>query len=114
MGVAFAGNPLTLFLCYEVLTVSTYPLVAHKGDSATVKSARVYLGILMGASIALFLPAIIWTYHVAGTGDFTVGGILAGKIAAALQGIVTIDRSNKLGRQSAALPPFLSRLSAYR
>ena len=80
MGIAFAGNLFTLFLCYEVLTLATYPLVSHKGDEKTVRSARVYLGILLATSIGLFLPAIIWTYAVAGTGDFTVGGILAGKL----------------------------------
>jgi multicomponent Na+:H+ antiporter subunit D len=80
MGIAFAGNLFTLFLFYELLTLSTYPLVAHKGDPATVRSARIYLGVLLSTSIGLFLPAIIWTYSVAGTGDFTVGGILAGKL----------------------------------
>jgi multicomponent Na+:H+ antiporter subunit D len=80
MGIAFAANLFTLFLFYEALTLSTYPLVSHKGDKATVKSARVYLGILMSASIGLLLPAIIWTYSVAGTGDFTVGGILRGHV----------------------------------
>jgi multicomponent Na+:H+ antiporter subunit D len=80
MGVAFAGNLFTLFLFYELLTLSTYPLVAHKGDAATVRSARVYLGVLLSTSIGLLLPAIIWTYSVAGTGDFTAGGILAGKL----------------------------------
>ncbi len=81
MGVAFSGNLLTLFLFYELLTLSTYPLVAHKGDEATVRSARVYLGILLSTSIGLFLPAIIWTYMVAGTGDFVLGGILLGKLS---------------------------------
>jgi multicomponent Na+:H+ antiporter subunit D len=80
MGVAFAGNLITLFLFYEILTLSTYPLVAHKGDEKTVRSARVYLGILLTTSIGLFLPAIIWTYTVAGNGDFVPGGILAGRI----------------------------------
>jgi multicomponent Na+:H+ antiporter subunit D len=80
MGIAFAGNLFTLFLFYELLTLSTYPLVAHKGDKATVRSARIYLGVLLSTSICLFLPAIIWTYSVAGTGDFTTGGILAGKL----------------------------------
>lgn len=80
MGVAFAGNLFTLFLFYELLTLSTYPLVTHKGDAATVRSARIYLGVLLSTSIGLFLPAIIWTYSVAGTGDFTSGGILAGKL----------------------------------
>jgi multicomponent Na+:H+ antiporter subunit D len=80
MGVAFAGNLITLFLFYEMLTLSTYPLVSHKGDANTVRSARVYLGILLTTSIGLFVPAIIWTYTVAGGGDFVPGGILAGHV----------------------------------
>ncbi|MGD8534028.1 MAG: proton-conducting transporter membrane subunit, partial [Gammaproteobacteria bacterium] len=75
-GIAFSANLFTLFLFYEMLTLATYPLVAHKGDAATIRSARVYLGILIFASIGLLLPAIVWTYMIAGTGDFTPGGIL--------------------------------------
>ncbi len=88
MGVAFAGNLLTLFLCYEVLTLSTYPLVSHKGDAKTVRSARVYLGILLATSIGLFLPAIIWTYTAAGHGDFVLGGILAGSVEGPAVGLL--------------------------
>jgi multicomponent Na+:H+ antiporter subunit D len=88
MGVAFAANLFTLFLFYEALTLSTYPLVSHKGDAATVRSARTYLGVLLCTSIGLFLPAIIWTYMVAGTGDFTVGGILSGHIGGADVGLL--------------------------
>jgi len=81
MGIAFAANLFTLFLFYEILTLSTYPLVSHKGDAATVRSARVYIGILLFTSIGLLLPAIIWTYAIAGSGDFVLGGILEGKIS---------------------------------
>ncbi len=88
MGIAFAGNLFTLFLCYEILTLATYPLVSHKGDAATVRSARVYLGILLATSIGLFLPAIVWTYSVAGTGDFVLGGILAGKLEGPAVGLL--------------------------
>ncbi|MDX1507675.1 MAG: monovalent cation/H+ antiporter subunit D family protein [Woeseiaceae bacterium] len=88
MGIAFAGNLFTLFLCYEILTLATYPLVAHKGDEKTIRSARVYLGLLLATSIGLLLPAIIWTYTVAGSGDFTVGGILAGKAEGPVVGLV--------------------------
>ena len=88
MGVAFAGNLFTLFLFYELLTLSTYPLVSHKGDEATVRSARVYLGILLTTSIGLFLPAVIWTYVTAGHGDFVPGGILAGKLEGADVGLL--------------------------
>ncbi|MGM0633293.1 MAG: proton-conducting transporter membrane subunit [Pseudomonadota bacterium] len=82
MGVAFSANLLTLFIFYEVLTLSTYPLVTHKGDAKAKAGGRTYLGILMTASIVFFLPAIIWTYVAAGTLEFTQGGILAGNLAA--------------------------------
>ena len=88
IGIAFAENLFTLFLFYEILTLSTYPLVAHKGAEKTVKSARVYLGVLLTTSIGLLLPAIIWTYTVAGTGSFTPGGILEGKIAGPAVGLL--------------------------
>ena len=88
MGLAFSGNLFTLFLFYELLTLSTYPLVAHKGDADTVKSARVYLGVLLSTSIALLLPAIIWTYHAAGHGDFVLGGILKGLMDPASVGLL--------------------------
>jgi multicomponent Na+:H+ antiporter subunit D len=88
MGIAFAANLFTLFLFYEALTLSTYPLVSHKGDPATVRSARVYLGILISASIGLLLPAIIWTHSVAGTGDFTIGGILRGHVEGPAVGLL--------------------------
>jgi len=88
IGVAFAANMLTLFVFYEVLTLSTYPLVAHKGDAATVRQARVYLGILLATSIGLLLPAMIWTYAVAGTLEFVPGGILDGKLAGPAVGLM--------------------------
>jgi multicomponent Na+:H+ antiporter subunit D len=88
LGVAFADNLLTLFLCYEILTLSTYPLVSHKGDEATIRSARTYLGILLATSIGLLLPAIIWTYSLAGTLTFTPGGILAGKVSGPMVGLL--------------------------
>lgn len=88
MGIAFAGNLFTLFLFYEVLTLSTYPLVSHKGDEKTVRSARVYLGILLATSIGLLLPAIIWTYSLAGSGNFVPGGILQGHISGPTIGLL--------------------------
>ncbi len=81
MGVAYAANLFTLFIFYEVLTLSTFPLVTHKGDDAARFGGRVYIGILMGTSIGLLLPAIIWVYSIAGTTNFTPGGVLATPLA---------------------------------
>lgn len=88
MAVAFAGNLLTLFVFYEVLTLSTYPLVTHKGSEDALRAGRTYLGILMGTSIGLLLPAVIWTYLEAGTLEFRLGGILAGEMFGAEVGIL--------------------------
>lgn len=77
MGIAFAGNLFTLFLFYEILTLSTYPLVTHKGNEDAQAGGRMYLGILLTTSVVFLLPAVIGTYYVAGTGDFQVGGIIS-------------------------------------
>lgn len=81
MGIAFADNLFTLFIFYELLTLSTYPLVAHAGSEAARRGARTYLFLLMGTSIGFLLPAIIWTAMAAGTLDFRPGGILAGRLS---------------------------------
>jgi multicomponent Na+:H+ antiporter subunit D len=88
MGVAFAGNLFTLFLWYEVLTVSTWPLVAHAGTPEARRGARTYVTILLGTSIGLQLLAILITYSFTGTLDFREGGILAGKIDPAWAGLL--------------------------
>ena len=79
LGVAMSGNLFTLFVFYEVLTLSTYPLVAHKGDAAAKRGGRIYLLTLLGTSIGLFLTAVMWTWTLAGQNlDFVQGGLLAG------------------------------------
>lgn len=76
MAAAYADNLLTLFVAYEVITISTFPLVTHAGGEPARKAGRVYIGILMATSIALLLPAIIWTASAAGSLDFVPGGVL--------------------------------------
>ena len=88
MGISFSGNLVTLFAFYELLTVSTYPLVTHKGSEDAMKAGRVYLGILITTSIGLFLPAIIWTYSATGSVDFVQGGILSGHLSGPSVGIL--------------------------
>ncbi|MDH3915521.1 MAG: proton-conducting transporter membrane subunit, partial [Chromatiales bacterium] len=80
LGVAFAGNMLTLFVAYELLSLSTYPLVTHAGTDEAKRAGRLYLGILMGTSIGFMLLAVMWTWHITGSLDFREGGLLAGQI----------------------------------
>jgi multicomponent Na+:H+ antiporter subunit D len=93
MGIAFSANMFTLFIFYEALSLATFPLVTHKGTPEAIKSGRTYLGILMGTSVCLMLPAMIATYVYTGTLDFTQGGVFAqpladGVISPALFGLI--------------------------
>jgi multicomponent Na+:H+ antiporter subunit D len=76
IAAAFSANLFTLFVAYELMTITTYPLVTHHGDEKAKKGGRVYLGILLSTSVAFFMLAIAWTWTVCGTLDFTQGGIL--------------------------------------
>jgi len=75
MGIAASGNLITLFVFYEALTLSTFPLVTHKGDEKAKRGGTIYALILMGTSLGLLLPAIIGVQVIAGTTDFMVGGV---------------------------------------
>ncbi|HBH31453.1 MAG TPA: cation:proton antiporter, partial [Desulfofustis sp.] len=83
MGIAYAGNLLTLFVFYEILTLSTYPLVTHAGTAEAKQGGRIYLGILLTTSILFLLAAIIGTWAVTDTLDFRPGGIFGANVTAA-------------------------------
>jgi multicomponent Na+:H+ antiporter subunit D len=104
VGAAFAANVFTLFVFYEAITLSTYPLVTHHGTEAAKKAGRVYLGILMGTSVAFLLLALIWTYWAVGTTDFRPGGILAGRVEG--WHLVVLLALYAFGTGKAALMPF--------
>jgi multicomponent Na+:H+ antiporter subunit D len=76
MGVAFSANLFTLFVFYEALTLSTYPLVAHKETPEAKAGGRKYVIYLLGAAKVFLVAAIILTYNIAGTLEFRPGGIL--------------------------------------
>ncbi len=104
MGIAFSGNLFTLFVFYELLTLVTYPLVTHQGTDAARAGGRVYLGLLMGTSIVLLLPALVFIWYLTGTTDFVAGGILGGKLGhAGMAGLLALCI---FGIGKAALMPF--------
>jgi multicomponent Na+:H+ antiporter subunit D len=81
IGVALAGNLLTLYFFYEALTLITWPLVTHHGDDEARRGGRTYLGLLLASSLLFLLPAMVSTWWIAGTLDFEPGGILNGRIS---------------------------------
>jgi len=107
IGVAFAGNLLTLYIFYEILSLSTYPLVTHHGDKAARTGGRTYLSHLLGTSVAFVLPAMIYCYLKSGSDiSFTDGGILNGKIGPG-DGLIVL-LAFTLGFAKSGLMPFHS------
>ncbi|MDD4649301.1 MAG: monovalent cation/H+ antiporter subunit D family protein [Desulfoplanes sp.] len=108
LGVAMSANIFTLYLFYEIITIFTYPLVAHHQDKAGYDGARKYIVYLMGTSKLFLLPAMILTYILAGTLDFHLGDMTQGIFPAnADPTLVTITYVLYiLGIAKAAIMPF--------
>ena len=104
MGVAFASNLFTIFLFYEILTLTTYPLVTHSGTDEARRAGRLYLGVLLGTSIGFQLVAIAWTWVIAGSLDFTVGGLLDGQASPGV--VAALCALYVFGIGKAAVMPF--------
>ena len=70
IGVAFSDNLLTMYLFYEIVSICTYPLVAHHQDEEGYSGARKYIVYLTATAKAFLLPAMILIYVLTGTLDF--------------------------------------------
>ena len=77
-GVAFSANLFTLYVFYELLSLSTYPLVTHNQIKPLVIQGRKYLTYLIGTSVGLVLPAMIYVYSVTGSLEFSSLGVMLG------------------------------------
>ncbi len=104
IALAFSKNLFTMFLFYEILTLSTYPLVAHKANQDAISGGRTYLMLLLGTSMAFFLPAIAATWYLTGTLDFTPGGIFSANIDPTILTVLFALFAFGIGK--AALMPF--------
>lgn len=70
IGVAFSDNLFTMYLFYEIVSICTYPLVAHHQDEEGYHGARKYIIYLTTTAKAFLLPAMILIYVLTGTLDF--------------------------------------------
>jgi multicomponent Na+:H+ antiporter subunit D len=75
VGLALAGNLFTFVIFFELLTLVTYPLVAHRGTPEAVRGARIYLAYTLGGGM-LLLIGTVWLHVLAGPTAFVEGGIL--------------------------------------
>ncbi|TVP91956.1 MAG: monovalent cation/H+ antiporter subunit D family protein [Thioalkalivibrio sp.] len=77
VGIALAGNLFTFLLFYELLTLSTYPLVVHRGTRESLRAGQVYLYYTLGGG-ALLLFGVVALHVLIGDTEFVPGGSLAG------------------------------------
>ena len=84
MGIAFASNLVTIFVFYELLSVATYPLVAHDEDDRARSAGRKYIAYTFFGGGVLVLAGTVLTFWLTGTTAFTTGGIpVLAEVAAA-------------------------------
>jgi multicomponent Na+:H+ antiporter subunit D len=76
VGVAMAGNLFTFFFFYELLTLSTYPLVVHRGTPTALRAGSIYLAYTLAGG-AVLLTGVVWLYGLLGRVDFVPGGVVA-------------------------------------
>lgn len=75
VGVALSDNLFTFLLFYEMLTLSTYPLIVHRGTEVARQAARIYLGYTLVGG-ALLLLGTVWLYTLTGTLEFRPQGVM--------------------------------------
>lgn len=74
LGIAFAANAFTLYLCYELMTLCTLPLVMHEMNGQARYAGKKYLMFSMGGAAFAFISLMFLSVY--GTLDFTLGGSL--------------------------------------
>ena len=75
LGIAFAGNLVTLYLFYEILTLVTFPLVLHYRNRESRAASRKYLYYSIGGAAFAFM-GLVFVLIYGNTADFILGGVL--------------------------------------
>lgn len=89
IALCFSGNLVTMYVFYELLTLTSMPFVLHNGSHESIMAALKYLFYSMcGAYLGLF--AIFFLYRYCDTLTFTAGGSLNLTLAAGHETILLI------------------------
>ena len=80
LGIAFSGDLITMYLCYEMLTLVTLPLVIHTMTEEAKQAAKMYLYYMIGGTAFAFMGIVYLTMHAENV-NFTYGGILSPELA---------------------------------
>jgi len=76
LGIAFASDMLSMYFFYELLTLSTVPLVVHTLKREAILATRKYLYYSIGGA-AFALMGLVFIIIYGNTSEFTLGGVLS-------------------------------------
>jgi multicomponent Na+:H+ antiporter subunit D len=76
IGIALSGNLITFLIFYELLTLSTYPLVVHRGTPDSLRAGKIYLAYTLAGGASL-LAGVAWLRSIVGPLEFVQGGTLS-------------------------------------
>ena len=76
ISVCMAGNLVTLYFCFEMLTLTSMPLVIHEMTRDAVNAALKYLFYSIGGALMGLLAVFFVYYFSSGDGSFVMGGFL--------------------------------------
>ena len=79
LGIAMAGNLVTLYMFYEMLTLVTFPLVLHDRTREARRASRMYLYYSIGGAACAFM-GLVFVLVYGSTADFTPGGVFGGGV----------------------------------
>ncbi|MCR5594516.1 MAG: proton-conducting membrane transporter [Lachnospiraceae bacterium] len=80
LGIAMAGNLVTLYVFYEMLTLVTFPLVLHDRTREARRASRMYLYYSIGGAACAFM-GLVFVLVGGTTTDFTLGGVFKNGVA---------------------------------
>lgn len=87
IALCFAGNLITFYLFFEMLTLFSMPLVLHTGTREAIMAGLKYLFYsLSGAYMALF--GLYFVYRYGNTLTFSAGGVINAELAAGHEGLL--------------------------
>lgn len=75
LGVAMSGNLFTMYFFYELLTLTTMPLVIHALEPKAARAARTYLVFSMGGAAFAF-ASMAFLVANGMSGEFVLGGLI--------------------------------------
>jgi multicomponent Na+:H+ antiporter subunit D len=105
-GIALAGNLLSFIIFYELLTLTTYPLVVHRETKRARRAGVIYLAYTLGGG-ALLLLGIVWLHSLAaGPIPFVTGGALTqmGFVPSATLAVIFFVLIAGLGAKASLVP----------